>query len=148
MFFETFSWIQTEEEETKEESKRDNSKSDEKKIAEGGDYEAPDLEIWHSKDELMITQQKKSANRDSEEPILYVWHVDKNSILALSNKLVENVRLQVNNKKMIGLDQTPYSFDAMFGRPSNDIYIINIENGAAEKGTNRRQKNFANQPKR
>ena len=134
VFFETFSWIQTEKEEkNKEENKGDNSKSNEKKTEEGEDYEAPDLEIWHSKDELMITQQKKSANRDSEEPILYVWHVYKNSNLALSNKLVENVRLQVNNKKMIGLDQTPYSFDAMFGRPSNDIYIINIENGEQKK---------------
>ena len=72
VFFETFSWIQTEKEEkNKEENKGDNSKSNEKKTEEGEDYEAPDLEIWHSKDELMITQQKKSANRDSEEPILY-----------------------------------------------------------------------------
>lgn len=128
VFFETFSWIQT------EEKKKDNSeKEDNKNPKVIDEYEAPDLEIWHSKDELMITQQKKNANKDSEEPILYGWHVDDNSNLALSNELVENISLQVNNKMMIGLDQTPYSFDAMFGRPSNDIYLINIENGEKKK---------------
>jgi len=128
VFFETLSWIQT------EEKKEDKSEKEDKKNPKVIDeYEAPDVEIWHSKDELMITQQKENANKDSEEPILYVWHVDKNSNLALSNELVENVRLQVNNKMMIGLDQTPYSFDAMFGRPSNDIYLINIENGEIKK---------------
>jgi dipeptidyl aminopeptidase/acylaminoacyl peptidase len=128
VFFKTFSWIQTEKkEETKKEEKDKKSKKD------VDEYGAPDVEIWHSKDELMITQQKKSANKDSEEPIQYVWHVDKNNSLALSNELVESIRLQVNNKMMIGFDQSPYSFDAMFGRPSYDIYIVNIENGEKKK---------------
>ncbi|WP_027076659.1 S9 family peptidase [Maribacter antarcticus] len=128
VFFETYSWIQTE-----EMQKNKSEEVDEKNAKEGDDYEAPDLEIWHSKDELMITQQKKSTNKSSEEPIQYVWHVDKNSNLPLSDKLVENMRLQVNNKMMIGFDQSPYSFDAMFGRPSNDIYIVNIEKGEKKK---------------
>lgn len=128
VFFETFSWIQREE---KKETKPE--EADEKETKEMEEYEAPDVEIWHSKDELMITQQKKNANKDSEEPILFVWHVAENSHLALSNELVENVRLQTNNKLMIGLDQTPYAFDAMFGRPSNDVYIVNSENGEQKK---------------
>ncbi|MFK7923906.1 MAG: prolyl oligopeptidase family serine peptidase [Bacteroidia bacterium] len=124
VFFEIYSWIQGEEDAKSEVD------DDEKKTEE---YEAPDLEIWHSKDELMITQQKKNSNKDSEKPILFVWHVDKNSSFALSNDLVESVRLKANNKMMLGFDQTPYSFDAMFGRPSNDVYIVNSENGEQKK---------------
>ena len=128
VFFETYSWIQ------RKELKKNKSKEENKKNTTQIDAdEAPDLEIWHSKDELMITQQKKSVNKGSEKPILFVWNVDKNSHIALNNRLVESVRLQVNNKVMIGSNQSPYSFEAMFGRPSKDIYIVNAENGKKRK---------------
>lgn len=131
IFFETFSWEQDEKEEDAKPAE-----GDENKAKETEEYEAPEVEIWHSKDELIITQQKKSANKNSEDPILFVWHVDDNSSLALSNELVESIRLQANNKVMIGFDQTPYSFDAMFGRPSYDIYLLNIENAEKKKVLN------------
>ncbi len=128
VFFKTLSWVQTEEKEKaepKEGDKEESKKTD--------DQESPNLEIWHSKDEVMITQQKKRPNKDSEKSIQFVWHVNKEKAIALSNELVETIRLQANNKKMIGLDQSPYSFEAMFGRPSNDIYVVNIENGEKKK---------------
>ncbi|WP_445384739.1 prolyl oligopeptidase family serine peptidase [Robiginitalea sp. IMCC44478] len=93
----------------------------------------PEVEIWHSKDQEIISQQKKSPLKSSEKPSLHVWHINENKHITLSDSLVNDIRLQENNERFIGLNQSPYMFDAMFGRPSYDIYLINSKNGKVVK---------------
>jgi dipeptidyl aminopeptidase/acylaminoacyl peptidase len=123
VFFETYSWII--------DKKEDEEK--EKEEEEKEEYEAPDLEIWNSKDVRIIPQQKKSDFKDSEAPNTCVWHVNTNYFVPLTDTQVESVRVQKNNDILIGRDATPYDFDGMFGRPNYDIYTIDSKTGTKKK---------------
>ncbi|WP_242132577.1 alpha/beta hydrolase family protein [Aestuariivivens marinum] len=124
IFFKTFSWNKKVSEENKE---KDSTATDTDKI------ESPDLEIWNSRDVVIIPAQKRSRMKDIETPKNAVWHLKENKIVQLNDSLVDDVKIQQNNEVMIGLDGTPYDFEAMFGRPSYDAYVINSLTGAKTK---------------
>lgn len=125
IFFKTFSWNKKKVlDDVKE---RDSTLKDINKI------ESPDLEIWNSKDVVIIPAQKRSRMKDIESPRNAVWHVNKNTFVQLSDSLVEAVKIQQNNQVMVGLDGTPYDFDAMFGRPAFDAYTVNAITGSKTK---------------
>ncbi len=88
------------------------------------------VEIWNSKDVLTIPEQKADPIDNS---FLSVWHLDKNKFVQIGSKEVKDVRFQPDSKILLGLDHTPYEFQEMFGRPSSDIYSINIETGERKK---------------
>ncbi|MBO3697116.1 prolyl oligopeptidase family serine peptidase [Roseivirga sp. E12] len=95
--------------------------------------EAPALQIWHSKDVKVIPEQELSASRRRDNQFLSVWHIDENKFVQLEDELVESVRLQTGVNNMLGFDATPYEKDAMFGRGSSDIYIVDISTGTKTK---------------
>ena len=43
---------------------------------------------------------------------------------------VEHIRLNDEHDFMLGMDNTPYDQDAMFGRPNSDVYKVNLSNGS------------------
>ncbi|WP_158293149.1 S9 family peptidase [Tamlana fucoidanivorans] len=102
-------------------------------VIDTSNYEAPALEIWNSKDVVIIPAQKKSKMKDIEIPKKAVWHIDENTFIQLNDSILESINIQENNKIILGLDDTPYDFDAMFGRPSHDVYIVNTDNGNKTK---------------
>ena len=91
--------------------------------------EAPALEIWNSKDELVITQQKVSTGKGIDQPRQAVWNIKDNSFYVLIDGNVETVTINKDNTKFIGLDQEPYRFESLFGRPSYDLYLVDAEKG-------------------
>ncbi|MCE7991688.1 MAG: prolyl oligopeptidase family serine peptidase [Roseivirga sp.] len=95
--------------------------------------EAPDLQIWHSKDVQVIPEQERKARGKREDQYTAVWHLADNSYVQLTNDLVERVNLQTDLNKLIGYDASPYEQDAMFGRGNNDIYIIDLKTGNQTK---------------
>lgn len=95
-----------------------------------GQPEIPELEIWNSKDVLTVPEQKATPPDNS---YLSVWHLDKNKFVQLGSKDVKNIRFQPDSKTLLGSDQTPYEFQAMFGRPASDIYSVNIDTGERKK---------------
>ncbi len=97
------------------------------------DDEAPDVEIWNSKDVVIIPAQKKSRMKDLAKPKLALWKVDANKLIPLEDNLVETVKFQSDNDILIGLDRTPYDFEAMFGRPNDDVYTVNTNTGVKKK---------------
>ena len=111
----------------KEDSKTKSNKNEEEET------EAPDLQIWHSKDVKIIPEQIQIDKRNRGRNYLAIWHIKENVYVQLTNDLVESHRLQDDIDFVIGLDKTPYEFDAMFGRGNSDIYTINIKNGQKEK---------------
>lgn len=130
VYFSTFSWEKktTENNDVKTDSIPNDSQTKDNGLKDDK-VEAPDLEIWNSKDVVIIPAQKKSRMKDLEEPFNAVWNVEEDSFIALGDQLVENINLQIDNKIMIGTDRTPYDFEAMFGRPSYDIYTVNSKTG-------------------
>ncbi|TRZ43516.1 alpha/beta hydrolase family protein [Robertkochia solimangrovi] len=95
--------------------------------------EAPAVDVWNSKDRMTISQQKASSYKSSRTPQLCVWFRDNGSMKILEDELTERINLQVNNDRLIGYDGTPYDFEAMFGRPSTDIYLVEVNSGEKKK---------------
>jgi len=140
VFFLTYSWNKKENASVSDVEKKTDtiakdslgtSKKDLKNI--GDDDEAPDVEIWNSKDVVMISTQKLSRMKDIEQSKSAVWIVNENKFIALANELVEKVQIQTDNEIVLGFDQTPYDFEAMFGRPSIDVYTVNTNSGEKNK---------------
>ncbi|MCF7568281.1 prolyl oligopeptidase family serine peptidase [Sabulilitoribacter arenilitoris] len=131
IYFTTFSWQKTKSEEEKKSIKKDTLSKE--KETPNKKEEAPDVEIWNSKDLVIIPAQKKSKMKGIEQPLNAVWHINENRFVVLGDDLVETIQVQADNKIVIGLDGTPYDFEAMFGRPSYDIYTVNNITGEKNK---------------
>ena len=97
--------------------------------------EAPELEIWHSNDAVIIPAQKKSSKNSSKNPYLVAYHFKTGKFIQLEDELTENVNFQDDATVIIGTDATPYEFAGMFGRGKVDGYVINIETGKKTKFT-------------
>jgi len=95
--------------------------------------DAPELQIWHSKDVKVIPEQQLSASRRRDNQFLSVWHIRDKSFVQLEDELVESVRLQTNTENLLGFDATPYEKEGMFGRGSNDVYIVDLSTGNKTK---------------
>ena len=114
-----------------EESEKDEEK--EKDSFQDFTDEAPALQIWHSKDVKVIPEQELSASRRRDNQYVSVWHIAKNQFVQLEDDLVESIRIQTDVNTLIGTDATPYERDGMFGRPSADIYTVDIMTGVKAK---------------
>jgi len=99
--------------------------------------EAPALQIWHTKDVRIIPEQQQRAERKREDTYLAVWHIKNNKFIQIGDELTELTRIQVDVPIVLGIDATPYEFDAMFGRPHIDVYSIDIRTGDKHKFVSR-----------
>jgi len=136
VFFNIFTRVRkpVEEDETDNEEKNN---SDSTKVnstkSEVAKEDAPDLEIWHSKDAVLLSVQKKSSKKSSFKPFLAAYHFETANFIQLEDDLTERVNFQDDSQIIIGLDATPYEFDGMFGRGKVDGYAINLTTGKKTK---------------
>ncbi len=102
-----------------------------KKAGGKGDDDPSTVEVWHWKDENVISEQKLTAARDRDRNVSGAWHVASGStLIALSNNNHEDVRLPKRGNRALALDGTPYVTDSMFGRRFDDIYKVDLKTGA------------------
>ena len=93
------------------------------------DDDRPTVEIWHAGDVDIVPTQKVRADRDRQDNHLSVWHLANGRVVQLETELTETVRLTEGLSRAVGLDQTPYEADRMFGPVFNDVYLIDLETG-------------------
>jgi dipeptidyl aminopeptidase/acylaminoacyl peptidase len=102
-----------------------------KKAGGKSDDDPSTVEVWHWKDENVISEQKLTANRDRDRNVSAAWHVSSGStLIALSNNNHEDVRLPKRGNRALALDGTPYVTDSMFGRRFDDVYKVDMKTGA------------------
>lgn len=124
VFFVTKDWVKIPEPDTTKAEKSE---------AQDLTDEAPDLQIWHSKDIQVIPEQEQRARGQREDQYMGVWHLDENSYVQLTDDQLELTRLQPNERSLVGYNPTPYHQDHMFGRGSFDIYTVDIRTGEKKK---------------
>lgn len=88
--------------------------------------EAPEVEIWHSDVDEVITQQQITSQKSDKEPQLVSWNMGSGQLYLLEDELVESVSFGSSNTVGIGRDNTPYAEDARFGRGFSDIYSVSL----------------------
>lgn len=118
----------------KKEEKTDEAKPDDTKKGEPKPKlpEIPALEIWNASDVLTIPEQKVRTETDLH---LSVWNTETNKFTNIADEKIR-VALQNDTPVLLAEDRNPYDFEGMFGRPSSDIYSIDIETGARKKVLN------------
>ncbi len=89
------------------------------------------VQIWHAADVDIYPRQKVTANSDREENYLAVWHLDADRFVQLETELTEDVTVVKGDQVAIGVDQTPYDEQRMFGPVYRDIYKIDVQTGEA-----------------
>ena len=101
------------------------------------EYGPADVEVWHSSDVEIIPRQEVQAQQDRRENHLAAWHLsasdDEARWTRLGTELTEDVEVLDGGGKAVGLDQTPYRQERMFGPVYHDLYLIDVTSG------NRRQ---------
>lgn len=124
VFFATKKWVKIPEPDT--------TTSDKSEIQDLTD-EAPDLQIWHSKDVQVIPEQEQRARGQREDQYIGIWHLKENSYVQLTDDQLELTSVQENASTLVGYNPTPYNWDHMFGRGSFDMYTVDLKTGTKKK---------------
>jgi dipeptidyl aminopeptidase/acylaminoacyl peptidase len=116
------------------------------KAASGGKTEAskddkvrkePDepaaVEVWHARDVDVMPRQKINARNDRQRNTLAAWHVDTNRFVPLGTDLFERVMPIRRQRLAYAVNWSGYAMDRTIGRPSADVYLVDIESGARTK---------------
>jgi dipeptidyl aminopeptidase/acylaminoacyl peptidase len=127
VFFETMAWVK------KPAKKEEGTEATPDPEKEALFEEAPALEIWNSNDVNIIPEQKQLAERKRERSYLAAWHLADSKFVQLGDDLTEETLWQKDVSVVLGLDETPYEFDGMFGRSNADVYTIDIQTGKKQK---------------
>ncbi|HEX7052168.1 MAG TPA: prolyl oligopeptidase family serine peptidase [Longimicrobiales bacterium] len=116
------------------------------KEAAGDDEEPAGVEVWHARDVDIMPRQKVQADSDRRENHLAVWHLDSGRFVRLGTELTEDVELVEGDEVALGMDQTPYERERMFGPIYHDIYRIDVGSGERERIAERVQFEFGASP--
>ncbi|MGC6457705.1 MAG: prolyl oligopeptidase family serine peptidase [Akkermansiaceae bacterium] len=87
------------------------------------------VEVWHSKDAIIMPLQKKIAGMKKNPKRRAVWWPAKGKLVQLANELTEGVEILKSGKHAVGRDTTPHERTAMFGPRLVDLYLIETTSG-------------------
>ncbi|MFB6273929.1 MAG: prolyl oligopeptidase family serine peptidase [Salinibacter sp.] len=100
------------------------------------EYDPADVQVWHTSDVEIIPRQEVQAEQDRRDNYLAAWHLSSvagNRWTRLGTKRTEDVQVLHGGDMAVGLDQTPYRQERMFGPVYHDIYTINVATGKRER---------------
>lgn len=106
------------------------------------DYEPADVQVWHTSDVEIIPRQEVQAEQDRRDNYLAAWHLGQSGEgrwTQLGTKLTEDVNVLEGGDTAVGLDQTPYRQERMFGPAYHDLYVIDVATGDRERVVERVQ---------
>ena len=106
------------------------------------DDDRPSVEIWHAADVDIVPTQKVRQNQSRREHLLAVWRLDDNRVVQLEDEVVEQVRTVDGADLALGLDETPYDDDRMFGPQYYDVYRVDVRTGERAKLLDRMESFF------
>jgi dipeptidyl aminopeptidase/acylaminoacyl peptidase len=93
----------------------------------------PAVDVWHWRDTEVMAYQVKNASQDGRKNMLAAWHLDSGNLTRLSNELTENVTPIKHRNLAFAAEWKEYALDRSIGRPSADIYLVDVTNGQRTK---------------
>ncbi len=106
-----------------QETKRDGKEADEPAA----------VEVWHAKDIDVMPRQKINARTDRQRNTLAAWHVDSHRFVPLGTDLFERVTPIRHQRVAYAANWSSYAMERTIGRPSADVYLVDIDSGARTK---------------
>lgn len=92
-----------------------------------------DVQVWHSRDVRLLRMQEVQEQQDLQRTLATVWHLGDGSITRIGSDLYETVSLPGNAGFATETDRKPYAWGQMFGRPFNDVWVVNAKSGQRTK---------------
>jgi dipeptidyl aminopeptidase/acylaminoacyl peptidase len=100
----------------------------------GGDApKVSDVQVWHSQDVRIMPMQKVQESQDLQRSLLSAWHLGDGRIVRISRELYETTRLLPGARHATEVDRSSYDFGTMFGRPYQDIWLVDVRTGERRK---------------
>lgn len=88
-----------------------------------------DVQIWHARDVRIMPMQKSQEDRDRRRTLLAAWHMRDNRIVPIGTDLFETTTVLEGDRWATQTDRSKYAFGEMFGRPYEDIWLIDTRTG-------------------
>ena len=88
-----------------------------------------DVQVWHSKDVRIMPMQKVQERQDLQRTLLTAWHLRDGSVVKLGTNLLETTRVLEGARYATETDRSPYAWGMMFGRPYQDLWLIDVKTG-------------------
>lgn len=95
--------------------------------------EAPDLQIWHSNDKVLVPAQHALGIDVTSTSSRGVWSIKENELTLFQDEHLENVLVDKAQTVFLGYDDTPYEREVMFGRHFYDVYAVDPVSGTRKK---------------
>lgn len=101
--------------------------------AGGAAPKVSDVQVWHSQDVRIMPMQKVQESQDLQRTLLAAWHVAAGRIVPISQNLLETTRILPGGKYATEIDRSAYAWGIMFGRPFQDVWVIDVRTGQRTK---------------
>jgi len=119
-------------------AKKENGPSADSATADSSleEYDPADMQVWHTSDVEIIPWQEVRAKQDRQDNFLSAWHLDAGDgpmWTRLGTDLTEDVQVLHGGDRAVGLNETPYRQERMFGPVYHDLYVIDVATGERER---------------
>jgi dipeptidyl aminopeptidase/acylaminoacyl peptidase len=101
--------------------------------AGGAAEKVSDVQVWHSKDVRIMPMQKVRESQDLQATLLSAWHVRDARVVQIGTSFLESTSILAGDRNATETDRSAYEFGTMFGRPYQDIWLVDIRTGARLK---------------
>lgn len=109
------------------------------------DEDTADVEVWHTRDVVIVPERKVQARFDASRSRIAAWHLDGNRVVLLADSILTDVTLS-DGQYAIGLDFGPWDQERRFGPSYRDLYAIDTESGARVRFAERVQFQYGVSP--
>ncbi len=94
---------------------------------------ASDVQVWHVNDVRMMAMQKQQEQQDLQRTLLTAWHLGDGRVVQIGTDLLETTRVLAGAKHATETDRRAYSWGTKFGRPYNDVWLVDVKSGERKK---------------
>jgi dienelactone hydrolase len=91
------------------------------------------VDVWHSRDVIVMSKQKIDARLERQRNLLAAWHVDAQRLTQLGQERDEQVTPLKYQKLGYVTNWTAYAMERTIGRPAADLYLIDLASGERVK---------------
>jgi dienelactone hydrolase len=91
------------------------------------------VDVWHSRDVIVMSKQKIDARLERQRNLLAAWHVDAERLTQLGQDHDEQVTPLKYQKLGYVANWTAYAMERTIGRPAADLYLIDLVSGERVK---------------
>ena len=92
-----------------------------------------DVQVWHSLDVRIMPMQKVQESQDLQRTLVAAWNVVDGKVVQVAHNIQETTRVLPDGKHATEADRSAYDWGTMFGRPYQDVWLVDVHTGQRTK---------------